>query len=201
MGGDRDSGGTGASAKARKMVFLIDFDGTLAVGDTVDRLLAEHADPAWEALEADWMANRISALQCMKSQIELVHADALTLGRFFRSIVLDRHFRAFWEFVRTRAVVAVVSEFGRTFRENGGRGTDHGHGSVCWLLGGALKCPPIVGELVALTATTLNQNRDLPVLNPLPEVLGGLFARQFGLRSSAVEHIFPGIVPRDLQLI
>ena len=100
-----------------------------------------------------------------------------------------------------RTVVAVVSEFGRTFRENGGRGTDHGHGSVCWLLGGALKCSPIVGEQVALTATTLNQNRDLPVLNPLPEVLGGLFARQFGLRSSAVEHIFPGIVPRDLQLI
>ena len=80
MGGDRDSGGTGASAKARKMVFLIDFDGTLAVGDTVDRLLAEHADPAWEALEADWMANRISALQCMKSQIELVRAERSSRG-------------------------------------------------------------------------------------------------------------------------
>ena len=100
-----------------------------------------------------------------------------------------------------RTVVAVVSEFGRTFRENGGRGTDHGHGSVCWLLGGALKCPPIVGEQQVLTAATLNQNRDLPVLNPLPEVLGGLFTRQFGLQAAAVSHIFPGVSPRDLQLV
>ena len=100
-----------------------------------------------------------------------------------------------------RTVVVVVSEFGRTFRENGGRGTDHGHGSVCWLLGGALKCPPIVGEQQVLTAATLNQNRDLPVLNPLPEILGGLFTRQFGLQADAVSHIFPGVTPRDLQLV
>lgn len=32
-------------------------------------------------------------------------------------------------------VVAVISEFGRTFRENGDRGTDHGHGSIYWVLG------------------------------------------------------------------
>ena len=34
-------------------------------------------------------------------------------------------------------VVVVLSEFGRTFRENGNRGTDHGHGTVYWVLGGA----------------------------------------------------------------
>ena len=36
-----------------------------------------------------------------------------------------------------RTVVVVLSEFGRTFRENGTRGTDHGHGSAHWVLGGA----------------------------------------------------------------
>ena len=36
-------------------------------------------------------------------------------------------------------VVVVISEFGRTFRENGNRGTDHGHGSVYWVLGGGIK--------------------------------------------------------------
>ena len=35
-------------------------------------------------------------------------------------------------------VVVVLSEFGRTFRENGNRGTDHGHGTVYWVLGGAI---------------------------------------------------------------
>ena len=100
-----------------------------------------------------------------------------------------------------KTVVVVVSEFGRTFRENGGRGTDHGHGSVCWVLGGGLKGPPIVGEQQQLTAATLHQNRDLPVLNPLPEVLGGLFARQFGLSQDALSQIFPGAVPRDLRLL
>ena len=35
-------------------------------------------------------------------------------------------------------VVVVLSEFGRTFRENGNRGTDHGHGTVYWVLGGSL---------------------------------------------------------------
>jgi uncharacterized protein (DUF1501 family) len=36
-------------------------------------------------------------------------------------------------------VVVVVSEFGRTFRENGNRGTDHGHGTVYWVLGGLFR--------------------------------------------------------------
>ncbi len=43
-------------------------------------------------------------------------------------------------------VVAVVSEFGRTFRENGNKGTDHGHGSVHWLLGGSINGGRIAGE-------------------------------------------------------
>jgi uncharacterized protein (DUF1501 family) len=38
-----------------------------------------------------------------------------------------------------RTTVVVISEFGRTFRENGNRGTDHGHGSVLWVLGGGLR--------------------------------------------------------------
>ena len=43
-------------------------------------------------------------------------------------------------------VVVVLSEFGRTFRENGNRGTDHGHGTVYWVLGGAVNGGRIAGE-------------------------------------------------------
>jgi uncharacterized protein (DUF1501 family) len=45
-------------------------------------------------------------------------------------------------------VVVVVSEFGRTFRENGNRGTDHGHGSVYWVLGGSVNGGKVRGEQV-----------------------------------------------------
>lgn len=42
-------------------------------------------------------------------------------------------------------VVVVLSEFGRTFRENGSRGTDHGHGTVYWVLGGVQHAVPRQG--------------------------------------------------------
>jgi uncharacterized protein (DUF1501 family) len=98
-------------------------------------------------------------------------------------------------------VVVVISEFGRTLRENGNRGTDHGHGSVYWLLGGALAAGPVAGEQQAIEPRTLLQDRDLPVLNEYRTVLGGLFARQFGLTPAMLERVFPGVHPRDLGLV
>jgi uncharacterized protein (DUF1501 family) len=98
-------------------------------------------------------------------------------------------------------VVVVVSEFGRTFRENGNRGTDHGHGTVFWVLGGGVGGGRVVGEQQALTATTLFQNRDYPVLNDYRAVLGGLFARLYGLNAAAVARVFPGTKGADLRLV
>lgn len=101
----------------------------------------------------------------------------------------------------SRTTVMVLSEFGRTMRENGNRGTDHGHGSVHWVLGGSLAAPAVVGEQVAVQERTLFQNRDLPVLNEYRAVLGGLFQRKFGLSNAALDRIFPGAKPRDLHLV
>ncbi|ANH69053.1 DUF1501 domain-containing protein [Mitsuaria sp. 7] len=101
-----------------------------------------------------------------------------------------------------QTTVMVISEFGRTFRENGNRGTDHGHGSVYWLLGGGLASGgPVAGDQIALTATSLFQNRDYPVLNDYRAVLGGLWQRQFGLSNDAVARVFPGVRPKDLRLV
>lgn len=98
--------------------------------------------------------------------------------------------------------VVVLSEFGRTMRENGNRGTDHGHGSVHWVLGGSLSAAgPVVGELQAVSAATLNQNRDLPVLNEYRAWIGGLLMRQFALAPEQLERVFPGAPPRDLGLL
>ena len=97
--------------------------------------------------------------------------------------------------------VVVVSEFGRTFRQNGNRGTDHGHGTVYWVLGGAVRGGRVVGEQVSVDAGHLFQNRDYPVLNEYRAVLGGLFAKQFGLRPAQLSKVFAGVTPRDLGLV
>ncbi len=94
-----------------------------------------------------------------------------------------------------QTVVVVVSEFGRTFAENGTRGTDHGHGSALWLLGGGVHGGRVWGEQADLTPGTLHQQRDLPVLNEYRAVLGGLFQRLYGLDAEALARVFPQTQP------
>lgn len=100
-----------------------------------------------------------------------------------------------------KTVVVVVSEFGRTFRENGNRGTDHGHGTVFWILGGAVNGGRIAGEQVRVDAASLFQNRDYPVLNEYRAVLAGLFERMYGLSPSQLEQVFPGAKARRLDIV
>jgi uncharacterized protein (DUF1501 family) len=100
-----------------------------------------------------------------------------------------------------RTVVFVLSEFGRTFRENGTRGTDHGHGSVHWVLGGGIQGGRFAGEQVAVTLQSLNQNRDFPVLTEYRAMLGGIFRHMYSLDTARIARVFPDIVSRDLGLV
>ena len=97
--------------------------------------------------------------------------------------------------------VVVVSEFGRTFRENGDKGTDHGHGTVHWVLGGKVNGGRIAGEQVAVNAGSLLQNRDYPVLNNYRDTIGGVFRQVWGLSGSQLQAVFPQARARDLQLV
>ncbi|HTB65563.1 MAG TPA: DUF1501 domain-containing protein [Steroidobacteraceae bacterium] len=98
-------------------------------------------------------------------------------------------------------VVFVLSEFGRTFRENGNAGTDHGHGSVYWVLGGRVNGGRMAGEQVRVAHDTLFQDRDYPVLNDYRSVLAGVFGTLWGLGPQQLEVIFPGARPLDLKLV
>jgi uncharacterized protein (DUF1501 family) len=98
-------------------------------------------------------------------------------------------------------VVLVISEFGRTFRENGNRGTDHGHGTVYWALGGAVRGGRIAGAQTRVARETLFQDRDYPVLNEYRALIGGLFQRLYGLDTTAIGRVFPAARPRDLALV
>ena len=101
-----------------------------------------------------------------------------------------------------QTVVVVISEFGRTFRENGTRGTDHGHGSVHWVLGGGLGAAggSVAGDQTLVDRSTLFQDRDFSVLNEYREVLSGLFKRMYGLSNAELERVFEGVRPKDLKL-
>jgi len=98
-------------------------------------------------------------------------------------------------------LVVVVSEFGRTFRENGNRGTDHGHGSSYWVLGGAVRGGRIAGPQVAVTQANLFQDRDWPVLTDYRGLIGGLLRKGYGLSQTQLTQIFPASQPADLALV
>ena len=101
----------------------------------------------------------------------------------------------------SKTVVVVISEFGRTFRENGTRGTDHGHGTVFWVLGGSVRGGRIAGDQMPVERRTLNQDRDWPVLNEYRALFGGLFTTVFGLDAARIDRVFPGVAPRDIGLV
>ncbi len=92
------------------MLFVIDFDGTLSVKDTVDAMLERFAGPDWETVEEEWLAGHITAVQCMQKQLRMVDADHVTLESFFRGIQLDASFLPFHKHVSQFAEVAIVSD-------------------------------------------------------------------------------------------
>ncbi|MEN9865625.1 MAG: hypothetical protein RL748_1215 [Pseudomonadota bacterium] len=100
-------------------------------------------------------------------------------------------------------VIVVMSEFGRTARQNGNGGTDHGHGNVMWLLGDTLTGGKIHGAWPGLEAGQLYEGRDLAVSTDFRSVLGQVAQKHFALDETQLERVFPqkGLIkPAGLQL-
>ena len=77
------------------MQVFCDFDGTISVVDTTDRVLSRLAAPEWEQLEADWVAGRIDAAACMRGQVALIGGGDAELDDVLDEIELDPGFCAF----------------------------------------------------------------------------------------------------------
>ncbi|MEO1340632.1 MAG: DUF1501 domain-containing protein, partial [Cyanobacteria bacterium J06635_13] len=88
-------------------------------------------------------------------------------------------------------VIVVMSEFGRTVRENGNKGTDHGYGNVMWLLGGGIRGGKVYGDWQGLTPAALYKNRDLPVTTDFREVLSSILQQHLSIPRDRLEQIFP----------
>jgi uncharacterized protein (DUF1501 family) len=90
-------------------------------------------------------------------------------------------------------VVVTLTEFGRTVRENGNRGTDHGHASVAFVLGGAVRGGRVHGSWPGLSASRLYEGRDLAVTTDFRDLLGELLQAHLGARDLST--VFPGHSP------
>ncbi|MDP6539243.1 MAG: DUF1501 domain-containing protein [Planctomycetota bacterium] len=88
-----------------------------------------------------------------------------------------------------RTLVMVMTEFGRTCRENGNSGTDHGHGSAMFLLGGSVAGGRVHGKWTGLEEANLYQRRDLEVTTDFRDVFGEVLREHF--RFDAPKDFFP----------
>ena len=93
-------------------------------------------------------------------------------------------------------VLVTMSEFGRTAEENGNGGTDHGHGSLMMVLGGAVQGGKIYGKWPGLEKEQLFEGRDLAVTTDFRAVLGELIRGHLGQKD--LGPVFPGYRPGDL---
>ncbi|MGD0074378.1 MAG: DUF1501 domain-containing protein [Candidatus Binataceae bacterium] len=92
-------------------------------------------------------------------------------------------------------VVITMSEFGRTMRENGNGGTDHGHGNVMWIAGGNVRGRQVYGRWPGLSGSGLYQGRDLAITTDFRSVAAAVLERHMGLDRSAIGKVFPGFSP------
>jgi uncharacterized protein (DUF1501 family) len=104
---------------------------------------------------------------------------------------------AFWTDLGDLAedtIVVTMSEFGRTVRENGNRGTDHGHANVMFVMGGPVRGGKVYGRWPGLDQSQLYEGRDLAVTTDFRSVLGEAVSRHLGNKD--LRTVFPGFEVR-----
>jgi uncharacterized protein (DUF1501 family) len=87
-------------------------------------------------------------------------------------------------------VVVTMSEFGRTAKENGNRGTDHGHANCMFVMSGGIKGGLVYGKWPGLDDHQLNEGRDLALTTDFRSVVGEILTRHLGVKDLA--RVFPG---------
>ena len=87
-------------------------------------------------------------------------------------------------------VVVTMSEFGRTAKENGNRGTDHGHANCMFVMGGDVKGGRVYGKWPGLNDHQLNEGRDLALTTDFRSVIGEILVRHLGVKD--LGPVFPG---------
>ncbi len=90
-----------------------------------------------------------------------------------------------------KTMIMVVSEFGRTVKENGNGGTDHGHGNMIWLMGGKVNGGKMYGHWNGISQRELYEGRDLPVNTDFRSVIASSVGEHMQLSQAQLATIFP----------
>ncbi len=110
-----------------------------------------------------------------------------------RSRDLAGSIEAFWTDLgshQDNVVLMTMTEFGRTVRENGSGGTDHGHGSCMFVLGNEVQGGRVHGDFPGIEAGALYEGRDLPVTTDFRALFSEVAGRHLGIDDD--EQMFPG---------
>jgi len=102
------------------------------------------------------------------------------------------------EYMRNQITTVIMTEFGRTNRENGNFGTDHGHGSVMWVVGGRVNGGKVHGDWPGLAPGKTYQNRDLLVTTDWRDVLNEVLYDHLKLHPS--KKVFDDFQPRENKI-
>jgi uncharacterized protein (DUF1501 family) len=106
-------------------------------------------------------------------------------------LAFEQNLKPYWK----DTAILVVTEFGRTVRINGTAGTDHGTGTVAFLVGGAVKGGRVIADWPGLKDAQLYQGRDLKPTTDLRAVAKGVLADLYGASPAALaERVFPGSI-------
>jgi len=98
-------------------------------------------------------------------------------------------------------VIIIGTEFGRTVKENGTGGTDHGTGSALFLAGGAVQGGRVLGDWPGLETSQLFEQRDLMPTSNSYSWISNVLANHWQIPESALQHVFPNITPNSEVLI
>ncbi len=127
----------------------------------------------------DTHVNEVGAKPTQGQLANLLTEFGNSLGAFYRDLG-DR---------MQDVIVVTMSEFGRTAKENGNRGTDHGHANCMFVMGGGVNGGKVYGKWPGLDKEQLYEGRDLNLTTDFREVLGDLVTRHLGTRNLA--RVFP----------
>jgi uncharacterized protein (DUF1501 family) len=97
-------------------------------------------------------------------------------------------------------VIVVMSEFGRTVKENGNGGTDHGHGNVMWVMGGNVSGGKVYGRLDELSEENLYERRDVPVTTDFRTVISAIAQAHLNFGPASLSNLFPDFSQNDKSL-
>ncbi|HEX8174345.1 MAG TPA: DUF1501 domain-containing protein [Pyrinomonadaceae bacterium] len=87
-------------------------------------------------------------------------------------------------------LILTMSEFGRTARENGNRGTDHGHANAMFVIGNQVRGGRVYGEWPGLKSDKLYEGRDLALTTDFRDVFGEIASKHLG--NTNLQTVFPG---------